>query len=45
MYADDIVLLSIPADGLRQKLNKLQEYCNNWCLSVKNVNKTKVVDW
>ena len=42
MYADDIVLLSNSADGLQQKLYKLQEYCNDWCLSV-NVNKTKVI--
>ena len=42
MYADDNVLLSNSADDLQQKLYKLQEYCNDWCLSV-NVNKTKVI--
>ena len=44
MYADDIVLhiLSNSSNGLQQKLYKLHEYCNDWCLSV-NVNKTKVI--
>ena len=41
MYADDIVLLSNSADGLQQKLYKLQEYCNDWCLSV-NVIRQKL---
>jgi hypothetical protein len=34
MYVDDIILLSSSADGLQQKLNILQRYCNDWCLSV-----------
>lgn len=42
MYADDIILLSSSADGLQQKLNILQEYCNDWCLNI-NTFKTKVI--
>ena len=42
MYADDIVLLSTSPNGLQKKLDILQNYCNDWCLSV-NTNKTKVL--
>ena len=42
MYADDIILLSSSANGLQQKLDILQCYCNDWCLSV-NFLKTKVL--
>ena len=42
MYADDIVLLSASAKGLQQKLDILEKYCNEWCLTV-NLNKTKIL--
>ena len=42
MYADDIVLLSTSASGLQEKLNKLNDFCQDWCLEV-NVIKTKVL--
>lgn len=42
MYADDIVLLSTTSTGLQEKLNKLHEFCQDWCLEV-NVLKTKVL--
>ena len=42
MYADDIVLLSTSASGLQEKLNKLNDFCQDWCLGV-NVIKTKVL--
>lgn len=42
MYADDIILLSSSADGLQQKLNILQKYCNDWCLNI-NTSKTKII--
>jgi hypothetical protein len=42
MYADDIILLSSSANDLQQKLNILQRYCNDWCLSV-NFSKTKII--
>ena len=42
MYADDVIILSQSAEGLQQKLNKLQMFCDDWCLDV-NINKTKVL--
>ena len=42
MYADDLVLLSLSAGGLQGKLDKLNEYCQQWDLSI-NIKKTKVM--
>ena len=42
MYADDVVLLSESAAGLRDKLKKLEEFCDDWCLNV-NTDKTKII--
>ena len=42
MFADDLVLISQSAEGLQNCLNKLQSYCDKWCLTV-NTDKTKVV--
>ena len=42
MFADDIVLFSKSKVGLQEKLNKLQDYCKDWCLSV-NTSKTKIM--
>ena len=42
MYADDVILVSSSAVGLQQKLNLLQTFCDDWCLSI-NVDKTKVL--
>ena len=42
MYADDIVLLSSSPSGLQHKLNRLTDYCKDWCLNV-NTSKTKVL--
>ena len=42
MYADDMVLLSSTAEGLQQKLDILEGFCNDWCLKV-NTNKTKSI--
>ena len=42
MYADDVILLSSSAIGLQQKLNLLQDFCEDWCLSI-NIEKTKVL--
>ena len=41
MYADDIVLISSSAVGLRKHLHTLQEYSTKWKLDV-NTDKTKV---
>ena len=38
MYADDVILLSSSAIGLQQKLNLLQAFCEDWCLSI-NIEK------
>jgi len=42
MFADDIVLISESADGLQNSLNKLQQYCEKWMLSI-NTKKTQVL--
>lgn len=42
MYADDIVLMSTSATGLQEKLNRLNKFCQDWCLEV-NIVKTKVL--
>ena len=42
MYADDIVLFSTSPEGLQQKLNMLEKYCDDWGIRL-NVNKTKVI--
>jgi hypothetical protein len=35
MYADDIILLSSTAESLQAKLDILDSYCNDWCLTVR----------
>lgn len=42
MYADDVILLSDSASGLQNKINCLQNFCNDWCLSI-NISKTNVL--
>ena len=42
MFADDLTILSESASGLQSALNKLQEYCSKWGLTI-NIDKTKVV--
>ena len=42
MYADDIVLLSTSSEGLQQRLNVLNIFCQEWCLDL-NVSKTKIL--
>ena len=42
MYADDLVLMSLSAQGPQQQLDSLNEYCKKWELCV-NIKKTKVV--
>ena len=41
-FADDLVLLSKSQQGLQKALNKLEEYCHKWQLTV-NIKKTKVL--
>ena len=36
MHANDIVLLSKSSQGLQEKLNKLKDICNDWCLYIDN---------
>ena len=40
MYADDLILLSKSEEGLQSMLDKLQEFCESWELSI-NLKKTK----
>jgi hypothetical protein len=42
MYAEDIILLSKSAKGLQKKLDILNTYCKDWCLTV-NTSKTKIL--
>lgn len=42
LYADDIALIAPDADSLQLMLNRLNEWCSKWRLSV-NSDKTKVV--
>ena len=42
MYADDLVIFSLSASGLQNKLNILYEYCQKWELTV-NAKKTEVM--
>ena len=41
MFADDVLLLSETPEGLQNSINKLNEYCFKWQLSV-NVKKPKL---
>ena len=41
MYADDVVLVSDNANGLKKHLNTLLEFCQKWKLEV-NTEKTKI---
>ena len=41
MYADDIVLLSSSAPGLKKHLHTLSDYCKQWKLEV-NTENTKL---
>ena len=42
LYADDLILISKSANGLQERLNALNRFCKDWCLTV-NINKTKVL--
>ena len=42
LYADNIVLLSETSSSLQKWLDRLQEYCDKWRLTV-NIKKTKTV--
>lgn len=42
LYADDIVMFSSSSLGLKQRLESLSKFCEEWCLDV-NVAKTKVL--
>ncbi|KAL4855790.1 Retrovirus-related Pol polyprotein from type-2 retrotransposable element R2DM [Chlorella vulgaris] len=42
LYADDTTLLATSADGLQRQLDLLQQYCEQWGLTV-NAAKTKLV--
>jgi hypothetical protein len=42
LYADDLALPSLTADGLQTLLGRLHDYCQKWKLTV-NVPKTKIV--
>ena len=42
LYADDLIIFSRTREGLQNKLNILDSYCQEWCLSA-NPKKTKIM--
>ncbi len=42
MYADDVVIFSTSAEGLQDRLRKLEKFCGDWCMKV-NIKKTKIL--
>ena len=42
LFADDMIIFSLTREGLQSGLNKLNEYCLSWDLTV-NIGKTKCV--
>ena len=42
LFADDLVLLSPPKEGLQQYLDLLHRFCQTWALTV-NLSKTKIM--
>lgn len=42
LYADDIILLSYSSKGLQSLIDKTEQYCNKWQLTI-NVEKTKII--
>ena len=42
LYADDLLSISTTPKGLQYNIDKVNEFCNNWGLSV-NVDKSKVM--
>ena len=42
LYADDMAILSLSSEGLRNSLNRLYMYCNKWKIGVNTV-KTKIL--
>ena len=42
LYADDLLLVSETSSGLQNCLDRLQEYCDKWRLTV-NIKKTKTM--
>ena len=42
LYADDVILLSTTESGLQNCINKLEKYCEDWCIEV-NLVKSKVM--
>ena len=41
-FTDDIVLLANSREGLQNSINRLEEFCDGWDLSI-NIEKTKVL--
>ena len=42
LYADDLVILSLSAEGLQKSIDNLFTYCTKWGLTA-NIEKTKVL--
>ena len=42
MFADDLVILSESSKGLQRAIDRLQNYCSKWGLTI-NIDKTKVL--
>ena len=44
LYAEDLLLVSETRSGLRKCLDRLQEYCDQWRLTI-NIKKIKLWQW
>ena len=42
LYADDLVLMSTTEEGLQRNIDKIQDFCTKWGLTI-NTNKSKVM--
>ena len=42
LFADDLIIFALTKDELQTKINKLEEYCKKWGLTV-NTSKTKIM--
>ena len=42
LYADDLVLLSTTEESLQRNIDRVHEYCTNWCLVI-NTDKSNVM--
>ena len=42
LFADDLVIFALTKEGLQEKINKMEQFCQKWGLEV-NISKTKIM--